>query len=126
MRHGGHKRKQHGGRKRRRHGGRRHVRNIMWRLQACVCMWGRRPCALWVVVGTSRLRFSSSAACTDQASMPGRSTAARTAEGEGATVETDILVEASRKPCGSVRSASALRTDAGLLSGSPMPMKTRP
>mmetsp|Transcript_22679 Transcript_22679/g.73390 ORF Transcript_22679/g.73390 Transcript_22679/m.73390 type:complete len:248 (-) Transcript_22679:506-1249(-) len=77
-----------------------------------------------VVVGTSCRRLASSAAWTDQASMPGRPAAATMAAGDGPTVETDTLVRASWKHSWSVRRRTARRTAAGLLSGSPMPMKT--
>eukprot|EP00962_Isochrysis_galbana_P012772 scaffold3617_cov119-Isochrysis_galbana.AAC.8 len=81
-------------------------------------------CAQCVVVGTSCRRLASSAAWTDQASMPGRPAAATMAAGDGPTVETDTLVRASWKHSWSVRRRTARRTAAGLLSGSPMPMKT--
>eukprot|EP00967_Tisochrysis_lutea_P124284 scaffold207704_cov33-Tisochrysis_lutea.AAC.3 len=76
------------------------------------------------VVGTSRRRSTSLAACTDQASRAGNGLSARIVLGEVPTVETHTCRLKRPKPRGFTRALSASETPPRLSPGSPIPIKT--
>eukprot|EP00966_Prymnesium_polylepis_P152331 3518364-Prymnesium_polylepis.1 len=81
----------------------------------------RSSAMLWRVVGTSSLRSSSSAACSDHASRAGIASMRRMWRVVGPTVDTQMCCFASRKPNGCVISSSARCTASALSVGSPIP-----
>mmetsp|Transcript_26473 Transcript_26473/g.80302 ORF Transcript_26473/g.80302 Transcript_26473/m.80302 type:complete len:244 (+) Transcript_26473:1186-1917(+) len=84
----------------------------------------RSSSTVYFADGTNCFRNASSAACTDQASMPSASDNSRKQSGDGPTVLIVILDRAMRNFSPSINDVAASLTLMALRPASPMPMNT--